>query len=580
MKRMVSLLLCMVLLISAVSGCGAAKESTASAPQSASSSQQETKAPVEMAPESDAAPVSAEESTAAAETAAEPEEIPPTVFPLTDETITLRYFTLPPANFKEVFSTWADLPSLKQMEEKSHVHIEWIEPSFEAFSTQFNLLVASGDMPDLFNTGTNAYAGGRKKAVEDGVFMDLTELIYEYAPNYAKLLEDPDVFRYIADDDGSISSFQEIYDEQTPTFGNLIRKDWLDALGLEIPKTYDDYTNVLKAFKQAYSPSAPYLMPKVCQSGTTLAAGFGTPGYWASEEKSGSHFYVEDGVIHSALIEDGYRQYLELMHQWYEDGLISVDFITVSDSFIDSTRTGLITSGETGIFYSGVSFSSMYQDAATDPNFELVGVPDAVPQVGDQVHFLLNNRVNYDACLTIAATCEYPEVAVQWLDYWYSDEGSNIYNFGIEGESWTPGPDGTPELTALVTENEWGVPANKAISAFSMNTNLTGKCQQKRLSMFFEDYQIETIDNWMSNADSERLIPVLSMDEEHNQLFSQYLADIETYAMECISQFIIGDMPMSQWDQFVETLKDMHMDECISIYQEAYEKWRDKEPAI
>ena len=203
-----------------------------------------------------------------------------------------------------------------------------------------------------------------------------------------------------------------------------------------------------------------------------------------------------------------------------------------------------------------------------------------MPQEGDQIHFLLNNRVNYDACLTISTDCEYPEIAVQWLDYWYSEEGSNIYNFGIEGESWTPGADGTPELTELVIHNEWDVPASKAISAFSMTTNLTGYCQQKRLSMFFVDYQLETIDNWMSNADSEYLIPSLNMDEEHNQVFSQYLSDIETYAMECVSQFIIGDMDMSQWDSFVATLRDMHMDECISIYQEAYDKWLNKQPAI
>ena len=572
-------MLCLLLLLSAVSGC-AQTEKSAAASQSEMSA-----APVSSVE----APVQTPEQVQASEPASMPqqesgdaprEEIQPTVFPLTEDVVTLQYFTLPPANFKEVLTTWADLPSLKQMEERSNVHIEWIEPSFEAFSTQFNLVVASGDMPDIFNTGSNAYAGGRKKAVEDGVFLDLTDLVYEYAPNYAALLEDPMVFRYIADDDGSISSFQEIYDEQTPVFGNLIRKDWLDKLGLDIPKTYDDYTEVLTAFKQEFSPSAPYLMPQVCQSGTTLAAGFGTPGYWASEEKSGSHFYVQDGKIHSALVEDGYRQYLELMHQWYEKGLISVDFITLSDSFLDNTRTGLITSGETGIFYSGVSFSSIYKDAATDPDFEIVGIPDAVPQEGDQVHFLLNNRVNYDACLTISADCEYPEIAVQWLDYWYSEEGSNIYNFGIEGESWTPGADGTPELAEQVINNEWDVPASKAISAFSMTTNLTGYCQQKRLSMFFVDYQLETIDNWMSNADSEYLIPSLNMDEEHNQVFSQYLSDIETYAMECVSQFIIGDMDMSQWDDFVATLQDMHMDECISIYQEAYDKWLNKQPVI
>lgn len=107
-----------------------------------------------------------------------------------------------------------------------------------------------------------------------------------------------------------------ISDDFKPTSGAQIRKDWLDALNLSVPETYDDWENVLLAFKENYGCSNTLLLSGVTQM-TNLIAGYGTAG--AAEASMGSsstvNMYQVDGVIKNGYQDDSYRAYLSMMQQ-------------------------------------------------------------------------------------------------------------------------------------------------------------------------------------------------------------------------------------------------------------------------
>ena len=109
------------------------------------------------------------------------------------------------------------------------------------------------------------------------------------------------------------------------------------------------------------------------------------------------------------------------------------------------------------------------------------------------------------------------------------------------------------------------------------------------MTQYDTELQKQTRTLLAENTDNAYVLPMLTPTMEESARVGELAGDILTYASTEVVKFILGercllytsgDMDMSQWDSFVATLRDMHMDECISIYQEAYDKWLNKQPAI
>src|SRR5262249_16257886 len=118
---------------------------------------------------------------------------------------------------------------------------------------QFNLLVASGKYPDIVEFDwLHNYAGGPAKAVKDGVIVRLNDLIDRFAPNLTGLLAaHPDWRKQIVTDEGDIYGFPFLRGAPSLlTFmGPVIRGEWLEKLGLAVPRTLDEWHTMLSAFK-------------------------------------------------------------------------------------------------------------------------------------------------------------------------------------------------------------------------------------------------------------------------------------------------------------------------------------------
>lgn len=106
-------------------------------------------------------------------------------------------------------------------------------------------MMSTGELSDLVyyvdRTDINKYG-------QEGAFAPLNDLIDEYAPNYKKYLDaHPEVRKAITTEDGQIYGLLVAgSDEVKAAQGWEIRKDWLDKLGLETPKTVNELHDVLK----------------------------------------------------------------------------------------------------------------------------------------------------------------------------------------------------------------------------------------------------------------------------------------------------------------------------------------------
>ena len=383
--RIAALILGTALTASLLAGCGSS--STVSADSSAASvSAEATALENTTASETDTSGTTSDNSAFSdvePESAVSAADSTAAVLPLCDETETISYWFEMSPMVAGYLNTMNDNITYQYLEELTNVHVDFRAVSDET-AQNFNLMVASGDWADIMVWGSNYYSGGAVKAVEDGVFMELTDVINEYMPNYSSLIQDKDIYPQVIMNDGKIGEIFPIdWGTSKPGTGPIVRKDWLDDLGIDPAsiETYDDYHTMLTRFKNEKGASqALYLGPYGVPYGNYLAAGYGIAAYCDPSSDTGS-FYQEDGTIKFGLIQPKFKDYLTMIHAWYEEGLISSDYISHSDIQISA---GDVTDGSTGLWYHMSQIMSEHVAQSGDPSFNSCAIQDAVKNPGDK----------------------------------------------------------------------------------------------------------------------------------------------------------------------------------------------------
>ena len=596
-KRIFSLLLSTAMLLALLVGCGG--QSTSSGAAEATAPAAETEAPVapsagaqDMSSTLDFSTPAAEDSSVEAIDPASTNDpslelysyqgnynigAPTMNLPLTTEDVSYTLWLTVPPNVGTLFSNgMADHPVFQKAEEFTGIHIDFLEQSAESASEKFNLMLVSGDYPDLVN-GMD-FTGGNDLAVESDFAVNIADDIAEYAPNYQALIgSDPSIIKNITTDEGNIVAFYTFNSEkQGTTEGAWIRGDWLDELGLENPKTYEQWETVLTAFKNEKGAEEPLMMPSdMVPTNNFLAAGFGINGAFQSMMGAAYPYYVEDGQVKYGPVEEGYREYVTLINDWMNKGLISSTFIQDNSNPMGDVYSVNISTGRSGIFFNGVGMISMFQNTLTDanPNGKLIACYDARKNEDDVLHTGNEDTILGKMGITITTACENYELAMKWCDFWYTQDGVLLANYGIEGQSFEFDENGIPYITELVTNNPDGLSLMDTQFMYTTDSVCRINDITKSRSTYTEE-GLAARDVWDYNRDDANTYPsaaALTADEadEHSKLYS----DINTYLQENIAQFITGAKPMDQWDAFVEELYSMGIEDCIALKQDAYDRY-------
>ncbi|MFD0717555.1 extracellular solute-binding protein [Paenibacillus sp. GCM10027626] len=339
-------------------------------------------------------------------------------------------------------------------------------------------------------------------------------------------------------------------------------------MGLEAPETIEEWETVLRAFKEqdpngnGKPDEIPYL-----HSQTDVNRNFLLTGAWGI----GTNFYQVDGKVKFGVIQPEYKEYLETMHRWYDEGLIDRDYAATDDKLKDAK----VTNNQVGIFIgsTGGGIGKYLTLMKDDPSFQLAALPYPTRVKGERPIVGQKDAVFNGLGAAITVDNKNPEATVKWLDYAYSEEGSYLFNFGIEGESYN-WVDGYPKYSDTVMKNPDGLPVNQAMSLYARASYAGPFVQDRR---YMEQYaerpeQRESIEIWMKPVNQIHL-PLLSLTSEESSKFSSIMTDINTYKDEMLSKFIMGTVSLDTFDNFVSTIKNMGLDEAIAIQQAALDRY-------
>ncbi|MDR6552100.1 extracellular solute-binding protein [Paenibacillus qinlingensis] len=511
------------------------------------------------------------ESTTTSESQA-PATASATTYPMTTDK-TLTYWGELNGNLTGVKTTHADVPFFQEWQKKTGVPLKFLAPPTGQAKEALNVMLASGDLPDMIEYNfLSDFPGGPEKAIKDGYILKLNDLIDKYAPNLKKYLkEHPEVDKMVKTDNGSYYAFPFIRgDEYLQVFqGPMIRKDWLDELGLPVPETIDDWTTTLKAFKEKKGAAAPLSFiskPRFFNesyNGAFLGA-FGV----------NRGFYLDNGKIKFGPSEAGFKDYLKTFHQWYQDGLLDKNIATVDTKALDGSFATGATGASIGNAGGGIGkWQPLVQ--AKDPKAQLVAAPYPVLKKGDTPKFgQKDNPYSSGGIVAVTAKSKNPELAVRMLDYGYSEAGHMFFNFGTEGTSYSM-VDGYPKYTDLLMKNPDKLAPAQAMSMYIRGSYNGPFIQDKRYAeqFFVLPAQRDAINVWKKTDTAKYSLPPLTPTPEESSEYAKIMGDMNTLVDEMTLKIILGNEPVDGFEKYVDKMKSLNLSRAIEIQQAALDRY-------
>ena len=548
-KKLVALLLVLAMVLS-LAACGNGGNSSTSSETSTSSA----------AEDSSAAEGSGDESQA------ETSETGEFKLPIVDEPTTLSYFVADDSNCAIMTTDWNDNEFYQEMERRTGVHLEMEMVSSADYQTNFNLMIASGTLADLIYVGASYYAEGVDAAIDDGYFLDLTDLVDEYMPNYQKVRTSDIQYELLSTtDSGRLGAVYELrQSKQGPWLGLWIRQDWLDDLNLETPVTFDDYHEVLTAFKNEKGATAPLILNFSGSDGEfgTMSGGLNVLNSWQLDET---------GKVNFGPYMDAWKEYVTIMNQWYNEGLIDPDFMATDERTADMAK---VVTGASGLFAALYTMPSVYEAASEDSNMNLAPVNPPVKNEGDEIHIRL--RDSYTSGNTaISADCENPEVAMRWLDYLFTEEGALLANYGVEGDTFEFDENGDPVYTDKIVNNENGWTMTQTMASYLCpSAGIANWSDWTRELAGVPEKDQACYDVWSEADDTWRLPSSVTLTKDESTERAALYADISTTVKEQTAQFISGALDIeSNWDAYIASLESSGIERAIEITQAAYDRY-------
>ena len=576
MKKTVCILLSIAMLLSLFIGCGSTTTSTATEAEQAPSAAQEEAAasdasvPEEAVPEdvasSEAAPP--DEAVSTPEDAGEESPAATVQYPIFDEPTSLSIYWMF-HNFLSMFGVTQqalnDIPTFDQWQKATNVNLDFVLIGEETYSTTISLVFAAGDYYDFFCNGEQNYSAGADAAVDEGVLLDLSPYLEEYAPDYNAILNRfPDFRSDLTSSEGYILSFSE-YCEYSDS-GVAVRQDWLDQVGMDKPATMDEVWDVAMAWKEQLGVRNPVMW------NADLSSFFGWNAFGVAGPGMNDVAWQidEDGkTVVCSMKLPGYKECLQWMHDAFEAGLVTDDFMNVMniafDDYIYANETGMVSTNSNLLAGGGAERSGQ-------PSYDLRAMPDPMKEKGMENTLAQTSGGVGASAIAVSAQTEYPEECVEFMNWLYTPDGILVSDFGIEGETFYYDDQGVPHYTDVIL-NDPNMPS--FVAAF-LHTSLVGtpyyNTTERKLASYTTEAELECIDIWKTGRTGTNTFQGKNTSEE-SQEYTQIAGDIGTAASEQSLRFVTGERSLDEYDAFIEDLERMGLDRLRELRQAAYDRY-------
>lgn len=480
-------------------------------------------------------------------------------FPIVKEPVTLKVFGCKDPNHAE----WQDVLIFKEYEKMTNVKLQFDElPSnSQGCDEKRNLNFAANELPDLFLRANLTNTDIARYGQQEQMLIPLEGLIDKHAPNLKKMFEQyQEVKKSVTAADGHIYSLPTVRLQSSGRSDKIwINKEWLAKLNMKAPTNMDELFTLLRAFRDndpngnGKQDEIPLGLRDIGMVYSTFAGSFGL------EQQMSYQINIKDDQVNIWLTDDRFKELLQFLNKLYSEKLLWQDFYAGD---IPKWRSNL-SQALYGMFFIQAS------DPFLNVENQFTGMAPMKGPRGEQTYSATGPIAAPIGTFAITKENKHPEASIRWVDYFYSEEGSKFFQYGVEGETYTM-KDGKPVINDSIKNDPRGfmaalgqvnlVPGGGFPHMVSDKFgNIVENDKVLEVNKFIESYLPKTVHGApiFDKETSDQIIPIK--------------ADIDKYVKESVAKFIIGELSFDKWDEYVATLKKMKIDELEKAYQKAYD---------
>lgn len=499
------------------------------------------------------------------------------VFPITEKPATLKVMV----KANPLVEDFAANRFSKWLEEKTNIKVEWEVVPEKSAQDKLNLVLASGDYPDVI-MGFGVSPAQQLIYGSQGVFLPLNKYIDQYGVETKKMFQENDYIKgLISAPDGNIYSLPQVNQCYHCSVPNKmwIYKPWLDKLGLKLPTTTDELYEVLKAFKEK-DPNGNGKADEIPLAGSIIGGSqIDLFLMNAFIYNNSNHLLLQNGKIDVAFNKPEWKEGLQYLHKLYTNKLLDPQTFSQDDKQLkqlgenpDVPILGVAPAQNMGVFTQFFGSSGRW--------LEYVAVPPLKGPKGVQLASSDPWGIS-GGTFVITNKAKNPAAAFRWADAMYNREMTLNSVFGRMDQEWR-----WAEKTELGIDNKPAI--WKRLASFGQVQNIhwaqTGPSYRSNTLRLGEamdpekpNQEILLYNETKSKYEpyrqkQEQVVPPLFFNSDQSAEIADLQKIIGDYVMEMIARFVTGDADLTKdWDAYLKTLDGMNVKRYIQLYQEAYD---------
>ena len=442
-------------------------------------------------------------------------------------------------------------PVMAAVKEHTGVDFEfqWVPDASK--EEKLNAALASGSVADITSITilTNSTV---RDAVTSGLFWDVEEFLPDH-PNLAQIT--PEVID-AARLDGVLYGVP--FRKPMARYGVLVRQDWLDRLGLEVPHTIEELGETARAFAEGDPTGTGASATGFIDRQESFGVGFRSlAGYFGA----GDRFQLDDsGKIVPAAITEPFKEAMEWYRGIYEAGGVNQEFVTVQKQ----NQQQAIAQDKGGIVVTGLFEAKNYVALAESIN------PDTEVEwtlINDITYADVPRRIVSDTgggvggLMTFSTQSLTGEEdlhrALTLVDKMLDEPAFQLMTNGVEGTHFEYDEDGA---VTIIDQTLW----EQQVQPYSSSR----PSDQVEIYKSTDPY-VNLANEMMAENDEFAVInPAQSLSSE---AFDNSWSTIEQGLNDAYNTFIVGQTTMADYEATVETLRGRGLDDIIAEYTEAYD---------
>ncbi|WAP51516.1 extracellular solute-binding protein [Arthrobacter sp. ATA002] len=459
-----------------------------------------------------------------------------------------------------------------ELAERTNVTLDPTVVPMSDYEQKRSLIVGAGDAPMII---PKTYPGQEEAFVSSGAILPVSKYI-DLMPNLSQKIEEWDLeanIEGLRQADGEFYVLPGVHENVWQDYTVAFRTDVMEDLGLEAPKDWDEFREVLVAIKAEYPDSYPLSDRFQAESlMNVMAMTYGVSAGWGWDAASWNE---DEEKFEFTGTTDEYRDFVEYLAGLVEDGLIDPESFTQDD---DSAIQKFVSGKSYAISTNAQSIVNDYRQPLTDtvPGATVAKIPLPAGPEGNVVSGTsrLENgiMINADAFESDNFTA-----MMQFIDWlWYSDEGMEFAKWGVDGTTYTKDADGKHILAADVDyvglnpgapkhlQKDFGFAGG--VFAYGGTTDL--------LESTFSDEEL-AFQDIMKQKDIRPLAPPYPLEEAEREQATLLVTPLSDTAKQSTLQFILGNRDLSEWDAYVTELEGKGMSTYMELVNKAYDRYAD-----